>query len=133
MSTTRHKRPNPQSTKRQAEAKVYRARKKVFLENTPTCFACGELVHPADRELHHKRGRAGNLYLDERFWEMACGGVNGCHAKIHRDRKWAIQNGFLGGPGEWGVCPPLDDYAKECTPELAQKLKARIAEKLNAQ
>lgn len=91
---------------RAEQAKVYRARKKVFLETHEYCFVCGCWTHRALRELHHVRGRAGKLYLDERFWEMACGLDGGCHAKIHSERKWAIANGFLGGPGEWGVCPP---------------------------
>jgi len=93
------------SPKRAAEAKIYRKRKAVFLEEHEECFVCGFYVYPEDRDLHHKRGRAGKLYLDERFWEMACGGMRGCHAKIHRDRKWAIANGLLGGAGEWGICP----------------------------
>ena len=74
------------SSRRAQEAKVYRERKKVFLSANAVCFVCGEWIHPADRELHHVRGRAGKLYLDERFWEMACGGMKGCHASIHRNR-----------------------------------------------
>ena len=94
------------SDKRAGEMRVYRDRKAKFLLFHCHCFVCGEWIHLADRELHHVRGRAGKLYLDERFWEMACGGMKGCHSKIHREPKWAIANGYLGGPGEWGVCPP---------------------------
>ena len=94
------------SAKRINESKEYAWKKKEFLEAHPNCFACGEWCHYADRDLHHRRGRSGKLYLDERFWAMACGGMRGCHTKIHQNPGWAIERGYLGGPGEWGVCPP---------------------------
>ena len=90
------------SKTRAEQMKVYRARKKVFLETHEYCFVCGCWIALDIRELHHVRGRAGKLYLDERFWECAC---SDCHAQIHTERRWAIANGFLGGMGEWGVCP----------------------------
>lgn len=110
MKTTKptRKRSIPhQSKKRSVEAVIYRQRKKVFLEAHPVCFVCGEWFPMERRDLHHVRGRAGKLYLDERFWEMACNGPKGCHDMIHRNRKWAIANEYLGGGGEWGYCPPL--------------------------
>ncbi len=94
-----------QSKKRAAESRVYAKRKKLFLAKNEFCDVCNHWTYPGDRNLHHKRGRAGKLYLDERYWMMVCGGMTGCHHKIHEDRKWAIANGLLGGPGEWGVCP----------------------------
>jgi hypothetical protein len=39
---------------------------------------------------------------------MAC---RKCHDAIHQNRKWAIENGFLGGPGVWGHCPPEEPQA----------------------
>src|SRR5690348_17674287 len=102
MKTTR--RPIPrQSKRRSVEAKIYAQRKKVFLDTNDHCFCCGLFVYRPIRDLHHVRGRMGKLYLDERFWEMSC---RHCHDAIHSNRKWAIANGFLGGAGEWGVCPP---------------------------
>ncbi len=94
-----------QSKKRSVEAKVYAKRKKVFLAKNEFCDVCKQWTYPGDRDLHHVRGRAGKLFLDERFWIMVCGGMGGCHTRIHMDRKRAIADGFLGGAGEWGVCP----------------------------
>ncbi len=93
------------SKKRAADAKVYAKRKKVFLTFNFYCFVCANFTYPTDRELHHLRGRAGKLYLDERFWRMACGGPLGCHAKIHANPKWAIDHGYLAGKGEWNTSP----------------------------
>lgn len=91
------------SKKRAAESKVYAKRKEAFLTSHDTCFCCGLEIEFRERELHHVRGRAGKLYLDERFWEMAC---DRCHRHIHDNPKWAMANALIGGMGEWNVCPP---------------------------
>lgn len=90
------------SKKRSAESRIYAKQKKVFLEEHCYCFVCKRFIYLPLRDLHHVRGRAGKLYLDERFWKTVC---RHCHKAIHENRKWAIEEGFLAGGGEWGVCP----------------------------
>ena len=90
------------SKKRAKDYVVYRRRKRVFLDTHDKCFACGEWIRPQNRDLHHTRGRAGSLYLDERFWEMVC---RDCHTRIHENPKWAVRMGFMAGPGEWNKVP----------------------------
>src|SRR6516164_948396 len=89
------------SQKRQAQLKVYAKRKKVFLEEHPFCFVCWK--HKEEMDLHHLRGRAGKLFLDERFWRAVC---RACHDTIHKSIGWAMMNGYLATAGQWGVCPP---------------------------
>lgn len=102
-TTMKPRRPIPRmSAKRKKERVIYEKRKKVFLRDHCVCFVCDALVPPRLRELHHLRGRAGSLFLDERFWRMA---DRYCHDMIHSNRKWAIENGFLAGAGEWNVVP----------------------------
>lgn len=90
------------SPRRSAEAKVYRERKKVFLGEHTHCFSCKRFVYGPLRDLHHTRGRAGSLYLDERFWVMLC---RHCHDVVHTHQKWAVEEGLLAGAGEWNVSP----------------------------
>lgn len=89
----------------------YNIRKRVFLEAHPSCDACHKLagaittsypiqkaVHPAT-EIHHLRGRAGKLLLDERFWVGVCADA---HRFIHDRPEVARKAGLLAQPGEWG-------------------------------
>jgi hypothetical protein len=68
----------------------------------PTC------THYAEPKPHHKYGRLGSLYWWIPGFMAVC---QHCHDKIHRERKWAIANGHLGGMGEWQntkLCQPKD-------------------------
>lgn len=42
--------------------------------------------------IHHRRGRAGNLLLDTRFFLSVC---NNCHDRIHNNPAWAREHGYL--------------------------------------
>ena len=45
--------------------KIYAEKRKAFLKDNPKCA-----VYPQKKatEIHHKKGRIGKLYLDDRFW-----------------------------------------------------------------
>lgn len=92
------------SDKRVGEMRVYAKRKKVFLKCHSHCEICWTWTPLDKRELHHKRGRAGSLYLDERFWLMLC---PECHREVHNFPRQAIEAGYLAGAGEWNVPMPL--------------------------
>lgn len=66
----RRKRPNPMSERRKADNKVYRVASRIFLEVFPCCevFKKRGLRQLRSVDVHHRRGRAGNLFLDVRFW-----------------------------------------------------------------
>lgn len=55
------------SDKRSKEEKIYAARRIVFLAKKEN-QRCP--VYPSQKttEVHHKKGRIGSLYLDERYW-----------------------------------------------------------------
>lgn len=42
-------------------------------------------------EIHHKRGRVGDLLTDEQFFVACC---RYCHRFVERHREWAFANGF---------------------------------------
>lgn len=54
--------------KRQRQVNLYAKRRLIFLENNPYCKYCGK---PAT-DIHHSRGRVGDMLLDERYWEPIC-------------------------------------------------------------
>lgn len=76
------------SDRRREEIKIYKIRGSIFLKNNPLCGACvpirnhcgkgyGNPTPKKATQIHHKKGRVGKLYLDERFWLQVC---PGCHA-----------------------------------------------------
>ena len=85
------------SPKRAAENRIYLKRRAEFLESHPWCEfpdVCGQ---PAS-EIHHRRGRVGALFLDERYWSAVCAP---CHRWITEHPREAIELGIsekrLGG------------------------------------
>ena len=66
-----------------------------FLSANPVCEAC---ERRASAHVHHKRGRAGALRTDERFWIAVC---FRCHRWIHDNPKHAMAHGWLCEAGEW--------------------------------
>lgn len=107
----RQRKPLPRMSKNRTRERVlYEKRKKVFLTGNTRCFACGHRIRYQDRELHHLRGRAGTLFLDERFWRMAC---DECHELIHQHPAWAIKNQLLAHAGEWNVPVPPEGLTAE--------------------
>lgn len=56
-------------------------------------------------DVHHVRGRAGNLLTDERFWLAVS---RQAHERIHAHPAWARVRGWLAEKGDWNRAP--DDY-----------------------
>lgn len=111
------------SKRRQAESKEYMHKRAIFLAEHPVCqlwcaengwtqvggvYAQGIGEHerfrsaqeliirygaPESSEVHHKNGRNGKNYLDEKTW-MAC--CTAGHRKIEANKSWARANGYLG-------------------------------------
>lgn len=97
------KRPNPKSKKRIKEEREYKPAARAFKAANPECMAmipneCTEKT----TDVHHIRGRAGRLLLDERFWLAVC---RNCHRWIESNKKLAQDWELLAKQGEWGVCP----------------------------
>jgi hypothetical protein len=85
---------------------AYRLKARAFLAMHPVCGVCGERT---SAEVHHTRGRAGTLLLDERFWMPV---DHECHRKIHdhmddaRRAVWTRPDGttlpMIAARGDWG-------------------------------
>lgn len=60
-------------------------------------------------ETHHMRGRAGTLYLDERFW-LGVSKIG--HRWIHMNMDKARARGWLCAKGLWGVSARAEEVRK---------------------
>ena len=60
---------------------------------------CGQASHLCE-DVHHTRGRAGTLLLDERFWLPVC---RGAHRFIQENPAEARRLGLLCGVGQWNT------------------------------
>ena len=79
---------------------IYRERKAAYLKKHPWCAVVPHDGRQRNRatEIHHTRGRAGTLLLDERYWlPVSASG----HDFIHANPKLARELGYLCQPGEW--------------------------------
>lgn len=63
---------NPKSEKRVIEEKEYLKKREVFLKKHPVCEAKVECKGNKARTVHHKNGRVGKNYLDEKTWLACC-------------------------------------------------------------
>ena len=90
------KRPNPKSERlrRYLEQRIDFLAKHSFCKNCHTRRAT---------EVHHVRGRAASLLLDERGWIALC---SGCHRMAHWNISVAREAGLICQRGLWGV--PFD-------------------------
>jgi hypothetical protein len=84
MKKTRLK---PVSKKRAERLKTYSELRKEFLKGK-RCPVTGEVA----TEIHHTNGRENERLNDVEFW-LAVSREG--HEKIHRDPRWARENGFL--------------------------------------
>ena len=68
------------SPKRAKLDKEYSIKRKAFLEQYPLCkIHIAGICTNLSTDVHHKAGRAGDLYLDERYWIATC---RACHSWI---------------------------------------------------
>lgn len=68
-------------------------------KNGGTFVVCAKKYH-ACTDVHHSRGRAGSLLIDERFWIPVC---RRAHNWIQANPERARALGLLCQPGEWNV------------------------------
>ena len=67
----------------------YRKQRKAYLGDNPICQVKG-CDHYAT-EIHHKKGRSGDMLLDEEFWMAIC---HDHHRYITDHPTWAKENGY---------------------------------------
>lgn len=76
------------SIKRQKQQRLYSVLRRQFLEDKEVCEVCkvGQAT-----EVHHKKGRIGDLLTDERFFLAVC---RFCHQKLEEFPEWAKKVGY---------------------------------------
>lgn len=79
------------SSKKIIQDKEYSQKRRIFLELKPNCEARLPGCSLQGTQVHHKAGRIGDLYLDERYWFSVCAH---CHKWITENSKESIQKGF---------------------------------------
>ena len=77
------------SAKRVNEEKVYKIKRKQFLEAFPFCEV--KLCRCQSTEVHHKKGRIGSLLTDDNFFMAVC---REHHSEIELNPIWAKKNGY---------------------------------------
>lgn len=75
------------SVKRARQEREYAHLRLAYLENRPACERC---LHRAT-EIHHKRGRVGELLTATEFWVGLC---HDCHVHITERPAWAMEQGW---------------------------------------
>lgn len=88
------------SMKRKRDASVYTRRKAAFFKANPVC--CFPGCKKPTSDLHHSRGRAGSLFLDERFWKALC---RDHHNWVGENMDAAREMGLLCPKGKWNSPP----------------------------
>ena len=86
------KKPQPirkKSEKREIEEREYLKRKKEYLKESPKCQVLK--CHRNATDIHHKKGRAGSLYLDVAHWMGVC---RSCHRWIEDNPAMAKAFGY---------------------------------------
>jgi hypothetical protein len=89
-------RVRPRSRAMERRMAIYRKAAEIFLRRNPRCAVYPKLKAT---QVHHVRGRAGSLLMDERFWLPAS--ARG-HDRIHRQPNEARNRGWLASRGDWG-------------------------------
>lgn len=77
------------SPKRKEQQAIYEERRKEFLKKHPRCRIFPNLK---SQEVHHMKGRAGDLFLDERYWMPVS---SKAHTLITLKPTWARAKGYI--------------------------------------
>jgi hypothetical protein len=77
------------SEKRTEEEKQYTKDRKLFLEVRMLCEVKG--CKRRSEEVHHKAGRTGSLYMNQKYWLAVCPAH---HAYIEVHPTWSKENGY---------------------------------------
>lgn len=75
------------SARMAALLRIYAKKRQTFLEANPCCLRCGGTA----TEVHHAKGRVGDLLLNEEHWRPAC---SDCHRYITEHPAEAIERGW---------------------------------------
>jgi hypothetical protein len=95
---TRIKSISPKKKEINAE---YAKRKRRYLKEHPICEACHKV---AAKDLHHSRGRSGQLLIMAEFFQALCAP---CHRWVHDNPKEAREKGLLALEGDWNRVPEI--------------------------
>lgn len=88
------------SNQRRREAR-YMVVRNLYLRNHPHCEVCVKMATLLDcssytilpsREVHHRKGKIGELFFDVKFFLAVC---RGHHDAIGREPAWAKRHGFI--------------------------------------
>jgi hypothetical protein len=71
---------NKVSAKRKVQNEIYSELRRIFLNKNPTCQGQYEGCTYNATDVHHLRGRVGDLFLDTRYWQALC---RSCHLHCH--------------------------------------------------
>lgn len=77
------------SSKRREANKKYAKLRLEYLSIRPICFVCKKAK---STDIHHIHGRTGTNFLDMDTWLPTC---RKCHDQIHKEPRWARENGYL--------------------------------------
>lgn len=78
--TVRQKKLSPRSPKRNLQEAEYSVKRKQFLNNNPMCQVhLSNICTQYANQVHHKKGRIGDLLNDDTFWLAICGA---CHSWV---------------------------------------------------
>lgn len=89
QETKPRKRINRVSVRRAKEEREYSKKRKQFLQR-PENMIC-PVTGKRTNEIHHKKGRVGDLFLDENYW-LAVHSEG--HEKIENNPEWAKEMGY---------------------------------------
>ena len=93
-TTIKEEAPKPipaKSLKRKEDEKEYRNKAKAFLKKHPKCSGKFSGCTGKSEQVHHKAGRSGGNYLNEKTWLAVCAN---CHATIEMNPVEAKQKGM---------------------------------------
>lgn len=80
----------------------YAKRRPIWLRLKGRCDRCFARDTQRRLQVHHIRGRLGQLLVDERFWACLC---NKCHQWVHANPDAARKAGLLAERGQWNRMP----------------------------
>lgn len=79
------------SDKRSKENKIYTGKRIIFLAEHKICEAKLEGCTIKSTDVHHIRGRCGELFLDETHWKALC---RSCHKFVEENSEMAKELGL---------------------------------------
>lgn len=120
-----YKPPNKISPKRKIENLKYAAQRIIFL-GKPENRIC-PITGKETTEVHHKKGRTGSLFLDERYW-LAVSREG--HIQIENNPEWAKEKGYsLDRLSKEGI-KPIEPNTKQdwriCTPKTIGEIREAL-------